>query len=309
MSVAVSYDPLLDKSYRNTALGSDIAAFIAWFELGGAAPRSVDQYERDLARGALLYPLTPISEWTGDMLLHVAKRFKPAERRTRMAAYQSFYSWARQTQRVLVKPTEELPTFKRPPQKFIDTFTDEEVGLLEDLPIRDGALMQLLFDAGLRKGEARHFRLMHLRHSPAPGEVVVLKGKGGKDRVIPATMAVAQRVNELAVIEGLSSKDHLWYTRPGGGSKIARDKPSGDGSFDRWWRRCVKDAGVRYRNPHVARHTFATRWLRRGARITTLSTAMGHVSLATTYDLYGHLDTRDLIADLALVENPPERHP
>jgi hypothetical protein len=31
--------------------------------------------------------------------------------------------------------------------------------------------------------------------------------------------------------------------------------------------------------------------------------------MATTYDLYGHLDTRDLVADLALIagkENPPE---
>jgi hypothetical protein len=28
---------------------------------------------------------------------------------------------------------------------------------------------------------------------------------------------------------------------------------------------------------------------------------MGHSSLATTYDLYGHLDTRDLVADLALI--------
>jgi integrase len=44
----------------------------------------------------------------------------------------------------------------------------------------------------------------------------------------------------------------------------------------------------------------ATRWLRRGG-ITTLSTAMGHASLATTYDLYGHLDTRDLVADLELI--------
>jgi integrase len=73
-------------------------------------------------------------------------------------------------------------------------------------------------------------------------------------------------------------------------------KPIGDGSFDRWWRRCLGAADVRYRNPHVARHTFATRWLRRGGRITTLSTAMGHASIRTTYDLYGHLDTRDLAA-------------
>jgi integrase len=140
---------------------------------------------------------------------------------------------------------------------------------------------------------------MHLR---PVGEVVVLKGKGGKDRVIPATSVLSQRVNELAVIEGMNAKDYLWYSRPGGGSKIARAKPIGDGSFDRWWRRCIEETGVRYRNPHTTRHTFATRWLRRGGRITTLSMVMGHASIATTADLYSHLDTRDMAADLALIE-------
>jgi hypothetical protein len=36
---------------------------------------------------------------------------------------------------------------------------------------------------------------------------------------------------------------------------------------------------------------------------------MGDASLATSFDLYGHLDTRDLAADLALItaeDNPPE---
>jgi integrase len=156
--------------------------------------------------------------------------------------------------------------------------------------------MQLLFDVGLRKGEARNLRLMHVGD-----DVRILRGKGGKDRVVPATTIVVQRVNELAILDGLTARDHFWYSRPGGGQQIARERPIGDGSFDRWWRRCLDDAEIRYRNPHVARHTFATRWLKRGGRITTLSTAMGHASISTTYDLYGHLDTRDLVADLALI--------
>jgi integrase len=124
---------------------------------------------------------------------------------------------------------------------------------------------------------------------------------GGKSRIVPATVVLTQKVNELAILDGLTARDHFWYSRPGGGSVIAREKPIGEGSFDRWWRRCLDEAEIRYRNPHVARHTFATRWLKRGGRITTLSTALGHASRATTYDLYGHLDTRDLEADLELI--------
>ncbi len=59
---------------------------------------------------------------------------------------------------------------------------------------------------------------------------------------------------------------------------------------------------MRYRNPHVARHTFATRWLKNGGPMLTLSKAMGHASIATTVDQYGHLDLSDVARDLALVE-------
>jgi hypothetical protein len=48
-----------------------------------------------------------------------------------------------------------------------------------------------------------------------------------------------------------------------------RDKPIGEGTFSRWWRRCLDDAGVPYRNPHTARHTFATRGAAAGSPPTT----------------------------------------
>src|SRR5215211_9244018 len=57
------------------------------------------------------------------------------------------------------------------------------------------------------------------------------------------------------------------------------------------------------RNPHVARHTFATWWLQKGGRMETRSRAMGHASIATTVDQYGHLDLSDIARDVALVES------
>jgi integrase/recombinase XerC len=194
-------------------------------------------------------------------------------------------------------PVDRLPDIKQEPQKFIDVFSDEEILLLTDLSVRDGALMQLLFDAGLRKSEARNFRLAHLRVD----QIVVLKGKGNKDRVLPATPDVLQKVNELVLVDGLNGKDYLWYSRPGGGSRVDRSKPIGDVSFHRWWKRCLDETGVPYRNPHVTRHTFATRYLRRGGSLSRLKRLMGHASIKTTDDLYAHLDTQDLAAEFSLL--------
>jgi hypothetical protein len=49
-------EPLRDRSYQLTRLGAAVTDFLAWKRLEGAAERTLDQYERDLARPA---PSTP----------------------------------------------------------------------------------------------------------------------------------------------------------------------------------------------------------------------------------------------------------
>lgn len=188
-------------------------------------------------------------------------------------------------------------------------FTDAEVDALTGLPeIRDRALMAVLFDAGLRKAEARHLRAD--RCLLEDRQIVVVGGKGGKDRVIPMTDRLINILADLFLTEGINPDEHLWY----GGRRnqysyrdLSRSTPIGQGTFHRWWVRALEQAEVRYRNPHVARHTFATRWLKAGAPMLTLSKAMGHASIATTVDQYGHLDLSDVARDLALVESHQRR--
>jgi integrase len=45
-----------------------------------------------------------------------------------------------------------------------------------------------------------------------------------------------------------------------------------------------------------------TRWLHRGERLETLSLVMGHASIGTTRDLYAHLDTSDILIDVARID-------
>lgn len=197
-------------------------------------------------------------------------------------------------------PLHLLPVIKRHPQRWIDTFNDAEIEALTAVAFPDRVLMHILLDAGLRKGEARHLRIGHAKLETS--ELVILGGKGGKDRVIPMGGRLTSAIAEVVLLEGLEGRDFFWYSHPGGG-KTRRDRPIGEGTFARWWKRCLSDVGVSYRNPHVARHTFATRWLRRGGRLETLSLVMGHASIGTTHDLYAHLDTSDILIDVALIDS------
>jgi integrase len=301
---AVEYDPLRDKSYQLTRLGRSVADFLAWIELGGAAETTVLSYEWSLQKLALMFPDKALEDVTDGDLVHVFKRFPARSRRSRVAAYSAFFRWAKQNRRIADNPMDYVPTFRRLPRRHVDVFTEAEIEALTSLPIRDGALMQIMLDAGLRKAEARSLQLRHYKPDAtitAPhGKLIVLLGKGSKDRVIPATLAVAQKVSELAIQDGLGPTDFLWYDNPGASRRPRRVKPIQDTTFARWWAKCLKAAGVD--NPHAARHTFATRWRNRGLSADDLQILLGHASVQTTADLYVHTNIEDVARRMALIQ-------
>lgn len=298
----VDYDPLKDKSYQATRLGRSVVDFLAWMELGGAADRTLDQYERDLARACLMYPGKGVAEITEDDLLHIAKSFKPAERRVRVAAYRSFFKWARKRRLIVENPTEVLPDMKRQPQRVADVFRDPEIDALLALDLVDAAPLAVLIDAGLRKAEARALTMRHC--AIEVGQLIVVNGKGNRDRIVPMSSRLRTLLTDLALLERLGPNDHIFYAVHANQWKreITRARPIGEGTFVRWWQRCLKEAHVRYRNPHTARHTFATNWRRRGLDTDELQILLGHASIATTSDLYVHTSVLDVAVRMAEIE-------
>lgn len=298
---------LLDKSWMTTALGPEVDAWLDWLEVGGFADKTLDQYERDLSRLCLTFPRKRLDKVTDADLLQVISTFPRPSRRVRKAAYDSFFKWAIRTRRIEKNPCDLLPSVKRTPQKVIDVFSDAEVDDLISLPDPDGTLMLILVETGLRKAEARNLQVRRVKIDT--GELVVVGGKGGKDRIVLMTFRLRKALEGLLSVEAFDPKDYLWGCKPGGGPRVRRSQAIGDGSFDRWWKSSLELAGVRYRNPHVSRHTFATRWLRRGGRLETLSMAMGHASIQTTADLYAHLDTQDMAQDIRVIQTSHEKAP
>lgn len=316
----VGYDPLREARHPGARAAREQADWLLWLELGGLSPRTVADYEKATSVALRLFPTTAFSEFTDGDLIHVAKQFPPAGRRSRMAAYANWFDWGYRTRRINENPYLRLPRMKRGKQRYIETFSDGEIERFYSLPVIDASLMVILIEAGIRKAEARNMRVSDFKpdaYTDAPfGRLVVLGGKGDKDRVIPATRRLKEAIEELKLFEGLARSDFFWYTRNAGAtySHVKRERPMGESSFVKWWAAVTDAAGVEYiprnpkkgvagrGNPHTTRHTFATRWLRRGGRLETLSMVMGHSSIRTTFDLYGHLDTRDVARDLAAIQ-------
>jgi integrase/recombinase XerD len=307
----VEFDALRDKSYRRARLGPDVAAFLAWFELGGASPISVDNYERALAVLCRMYPATPIAEVTDAQLAQVFKRFPARSRRVRVAPYRTFFKWARQTRRVQDNPMELLPLIRRQPRRKPEVFTEAEVDALLGLDIIDAAPLAILFDGGLRRAEAIALQLRHCH--PDSGYVKVIDGKGGKDRRVPMRSwsdpsARPSRLQsllvDLEILHGLTARDHVFYkvfANGSGSRRVDRATPIGEGTYSRWFHRCLTDAGVRHRHPHVARHTYATMWRRRGLASDDIAETMGHESVRTTIDLYEQITVEEVDRRMALL--------
>lgn len=293
-------DPVLrDSRHKPARALRDLEDFLSWLALEGKRDRTIRDYEWALARLLRTFKTRAIDEFTDGDIAYVLRSFPPAGRRTKAAAYRKFFAWAKRTRRITENPMELLPNIRQAKNPPIRIFTDAEIIRLTSLPAEDGTLMLLLLDAGLRKGEARHLRARDI--DLAERQLAVIDGKGGNHRVIPLTGRLTQRLAEWFLLDAIHPNAYLWYSRPGG-YHIRRDRPISESTFGTWYRRCLEDATVTYRKPHTTRHTFATRWLRKGGRLNTLSLALGHASIRTTADEYAHMDISDLALDVALTE-------
>ncbi len=293
---------LRDARHHSARAAREAADWQLWLKMEGKAPRTTDDYERTVARLLRENPDVELAGFTDSHVMRLLNLYPRGSQRVKRAHLQSWFTWAMLTGRIDRNPLDRVPRIKSVGQKVIDVFSDAECALLEAPPLVDGVLFTLMLHGGFRKGECRHLQRKHV--SLERLEVVVLNGKGGKDRLVAfhPDSNIARAISDLDLFERLNPDDFLWYSKPGGGDVVKRRDPVGEGTFHRWYERSVTAAGVPYRNPHTTRHTYATRWLRRGGRLETLSEQMGHASIATTSDLYSHLDQRDARADLAIIE-------
>lgn len=292
-------DPVLrDSRHPGARAAREQADWLSYLELGGAAPSYLVTCQKTTDLILKDFPEVAFDEFTASHLAHVLKQYPAPSRKTRLANISSWFKWGIRTRRIPVNPLDQLPPIKGTAPPLIEVFTDAEMGALTGLRHPDGILMQLLFDTGLRAGEARHLRGRRIDFDRR--EVLVVDGaKGGKQRRVPVEPDLLIRLDEFFTLEGINNDDYLWATHPGGTPTPHRDKPMGESSIKKWWRKCVEETDVRYRKMHTTRHTYATRMRNRGLELEEIQLLLGHASIQTTSDMYVHTRVDDIARKLA----------
>jgi integrase/recombinase XerD len=138
------------------------------------------------------------------------------------------------------------------------------------------AALEILYATGLRVSE-----LLGLTRAALAGDAAVLfvRGKGGRERVVPLSDAARDAARPLLAGKG------RWLF-PGRNPKQALTRQG----FALLLKQAALDAGIDRRrvSPHVLRHSFASHMLARGADLRSLQLLLGHADIATT-QIYTHV--------------------
>lgn len=265
--------------HTRKAYESDLRQFVAWAGRGGAAgPQSVDHL---VLRRYLAYLTT-----RGMARPTIARK---------AAALRAFFGWLRRRGVVTVDPTRNLRTprgDRRLPRvpKAAEVATLLEVAPAEEgvaaaVTLRDAAILEVLYGAGLRVSE-----LCGLGPSDVDlqGGMVTVLGKRSKIRRVPlGEMAIAAIRAYLdrgrAILSGPSSPPDALFLNRRGRRLTPRD------AHRILERRLLTDG--RAISPHSLRHAYATHLLEGGADLRAVQELLGHADVATT-QLYTHL-TKD----------------
>ena len=281
-------------------VGEDRQLIGAFLEMmaaeAGAATNTLLAYERDL-RGASEVLGGSLANAPAEELKKLGEEWLPLKRATvsrKSAALRRFYGFlhdeglrADDPSSALPRPITERPLPKILDHKSVDALFQElerrrqENG--DPAALRMTALVELLYGSGLRATE-----LVSLpRNGVSPEKpYLILRGKGGRERLVPISDKARAAVAEWAA---LVPRDSPWLF-PSGKKHLSRVR------LYQLLKELAADAGIPPDriSPHVLRHAFATHLLEGGADLRALQMLLGHADIATT-QIYTHVDSRRLI--------------
>jgi site-specific recombinase XerD len=254
--------PALSDATRR-AYRVDVREFAAWLDRRGTGLHDVD--------------VRALADYAAELGRARPRKLAPATIARKLAAVRAFLRHALGKERVpdasfAPRRPLRLPDAPRPQE------VDRELEAIEGegpLAVRNRTLVELVYSAGLRSQEAVDLDLADVDFDQ---ELVHVRGKGGKERVVPLGEEASHR---LAV--------YLREARP----ELARGAENALFLSARGRRLDTSTLRRLLPHPHRLRHAFATHLLEGGADLRTIQELLGHSSLSTT-QMYSHVDSKRL---------------
>ena len=231
-------------------------------------------------------------------LIHLRKSGLVARSRARhLVAIRGLYRFLVQ-EKFLHNDPARLIDLPKSSLKLPDVLSREDIELLLQAPdsdkplgIRDAAMLELLYAAGLRVSELVNLKLHDINLEAG---FVRVFGKGSKERIVPMGMQAKEKIqNYLKTVRSKrlkqKSSPYLFIARA--------DRPMTRQGFWKLLRRYAQQAGLNKKiTPHSLRHSFASHLLEGGADLRAVQVMLGHVDISTT-QIYTHV-TRDHLKQL-----------
>ena len=270
----------------------------------GLSANTIESYSRDL-QSFVAYIAEQGIQHLDDVrptavlgyLIHLRNRgLTPKSRARHLVTLRGFFRFLHQEKRLPRDPAAliELPKAGRHLPGILSF--DEIRSLLavpptdRPLGLRDAAMLELLYAAGLRVSELIQLKVMALNREAG---YVRIFGKGGKERVVPIGRTALKMLDRYLdqgrplLLKGLTSP-FLFVAR--------RGRPLSRQGFWKLLKKYAAQAGIRHPvSPHTLRHSFASHLLEGGADLRVVQIMLGHADIATT-QIYTHVSMERLQA-------------
>ncbi|SUW65910.1 Tyrosine recombinase XerC [Buttiauxella agrestis] len=208
----------------------------------------------------------------------------------RLSALRSFFDWCVSQGQLKANPAKGISTPKagRHLPKNIDVDDVSrllDIDINDPLAVRDRAMLEVMYGAGLRLSELVNMDCRHI--DLATGEVWVM-GKGSKERRVPVGKSAVTWIEHwLDLRELFGPDDDALFLSKQGKRISARNVQK---RFSEWG---IKQGLNSHVHPHKLRHSFATHMLESSGDLRGVQELLGHANLSTT-QIYTHLDFQHL---------------
>jgi integrase len=310
-------DALKDKSWEDTSLGKDVAAYL-YAKRRRLTPESYVAWESALDKlcwhfvGLELRDLEPPvgGERLEEFLDHQWGTRAPRTFNKNLAIVSDFFLWCRKHERMIGDPTVNIDR-ARTRDVHRTTFTGDQrraIIAAQDSR-RDRICLRLLLDYGLRKGALRQVQFKHFDHQRRK---LTIFTKAERVRDLPLPHVEFWRDLEHHILDISAQPNHYLLctrtpTRIGYPGSERPDAAMGGSAVHYWWYACLQRAGVvdegvtSGEKMHKARHTAGQRVLDHTGNLKAVQKLLGHASMQTTADVYVDWDDDQLAKTMAAV--------